>query len=159
MLRTFAIACLAILPALSFSQVPEGINIKEKLKAITNGYYMAYNEHSVEKIVRFYADDAVLFDEKLNHTVSGKENFKRIATDAFNGPSKIYKNLFFKVYGMEQQDYTMIVRGEMQNIEWQNGYFQNWKFTTYIDFNEAGKIIKQRDVVDYPEDVLYFRKK
>ena len=150
---------LLFLPVLGNAQETEKIDFKSKLKAITNGYFLAYNEHNVDKILRFYDPNAVLIDKYLNNTVTGQKEFKRVATEAFQGPSPLYKNLHFKIYGMEQNDYTMIVRGEMQGIEWDRGYMANWKFRSEILFNEQGKIVKQIDYVDYPEDVLKYSKK
>ena len=41
----------------------------------------------------------------------------------------------------------------MQRIQWTEGLLENWAFTSYIFFNEKGRIIKQQDFVDYPDYV------
>ncbi len=159
MTRNCFLLLLIGMPVFGFGQAAEQVDMKKKLKAIANGYFMAYNEHNVDKILLFYADDAVSIDHNLNHTLEGKEEFRRVANDAFNGRSRIYKNLHFKIFGMEQNGYQLTVRGEMQHIEWKEGYPENWKFTAEIDFNEEGKIVKQVDYIDYPADVLKYRNK
>ena len=136
-----------------FAQTEKGIDFKDKLKAITNAYFMAYNSHNVEQILRFYDDNAVLIDVNLDHQLTGKDNFRRVAEDMFLGSSDLYRDVKFKVFGMEQDEYLMTIKGEMQNLRWNRGYLENWKFVSRIYFNESGKIIKQEDEVDYPDDV------
>ena len=159
MKRILFYTTLLFLPLISHGQDTDQIDFKSKLKAITNGYFLAYNEHNVNKILRFYDPNAVLIDKHLNNTVTGQKEFKRVATEAFEGPSPLYRNLHFKIYGMEQDGYKMIVRGEMQGIEWDRGYLANWKFRSEIFYSEKGKIVKQIDYVEYPDDVLKYKKK
>ncbi len=152
MIRNFLFFVLMLTPFLSTAQEKK-VDMKGKLKAIANGYYLAYNEHNVDNILRFYADTAVLIDVNLNHQVSGHDEFRRIAEDAFYGQSKVYKNMRFEVYGMQQDGYKLTVKGEMQGIQWNEGYLENWPFVSHIYFNEKGRIIKQEDHIEYPKQV------
>ncbi len=145
---------LFCLPTLADAQAAKTIDFKDKLKAITNSYFMAYNDHNIDRMLLFYDDSAVLIDKTLDHSLQGPKEFRRVATEAFNGPSPVYKNLRFKVFGMEQDDYKVTVKGEMQGIEWNRGYLSNWKFRSEIFYNEMGKIIKQVDYIDYPQQVI-----
>lgn len=154
----FLLFAMLLTSASAFAQ-SKNINFQEKLEAITNAYFMAYNAHDVEQILRFYTDQTVLIDVHLDHQLSGKANFRKVADQMFNGDSDLYEDLRFKIFGMEQDGYMMTVKGEMQNLRWNPGYLENWKFTSRIYFNEEGKIIKQEDEVDYPSDVKTYLQK
>ena len=159
MIKQILIGLILVIPFTVSAQETEAINFKEKLIAITNGYFMAYNEHNVDKIIRFYDDSCVLIDANLNHEIRGKQKFRNLARAAFEGTSPLYKDLFFKIYGMEQDGYKVIVKGEMQNLQWNRGYPESWRFVAHIQYNERGKIIEQKDFVEYPEDVFQYLKK
>lgn len=161
MIRKLFFFGLFFLPLLTIAQDSKQIDIKSKLKAIANGYYLAYNEHNVDNILRFYTESTVLIDVNLkNHELRGMDNFRKVADEAFNGSSKIYKNMHFNVKSMEQEGYKLIVKGIMENIQWNEGYLENWPFVSHLYFNEAGRIIKQEDYIEYParirEEVLLY---
>ena len=159
MMRNLFFCLLIVLPGFIAAQEKSEINLKEKLKAITNSYFMAYNEHNVEKIIRFYADTCVLVDDALDNELKGRREFYRVARAAFEGTSPLYKDLFFKVASMEQEGWRIIVKGEMQNLQWNRGFPESWRFKSHIDYNEKGKIVKQTDFVEYPKDVYQYMKK
>ena len=158
--KIFIFIAVLIVPLSNYAQDQKPVDIKSKLKAIANGYYLAYNEHNVDNILRFYTPSTVLKDISLDHELTGMDNFRKVAEDMFYGESKIYKNVHFKVRGMEQEGYKLTVKGEMQNVQWNEGYLENWPFVTYIYFNEKGRIIRQEDIIEYPaqikEEVLLY---
>ena len=62
------------------------LNAKEaNVSEVLDNYILAWNEHNVEKIDTFYADDVIWYDLSYDYTTKGKANVTKAITDAFMG--------------------------------------------------------------------------
>ena len=62
------------------------LNAKEaKVSEVLDNYILAWNEHNVERIDTFYADDVIWYDLSYDYTTKGKANVTKAITDVFMG--------------------------------------------------------------------------
>ena len=117
---------------------------------ILDQYMMAWNEHDIQKIDTFYADDVIWYDLGYDYTTKGKKDVTKAITDAFmRSVSDMY---WAKSGDLFISGDTIIyewIYGGTFNGEWDGVVIKNRKFeikglsTTTI--NEDRKIISQKD--------------
>jgi len=130
------------------------LNAKEaKVSDVLDKYMMAWNEHNLQKIDTFYANDVIWYDLGYDSTTKGKKNVSKAIMDAFMGYVP-------DMYWVKTGD--VFISGNTIIYEWTYGGTFNGKFdgvtiknkrfkikglsTTRI--NKNGKIISHKDYYD-----------
>ncbi len=120
---------------------------------ILDQYMMAWNEHDIQKIDTFYADDVIWYDLGYDYTTKGKKDVTKAITDAFMGNvSDMYWGKSGDLFISGKTIIYEWVYGGTFNGAWDGVVIKNRKFeikglsTTTID--EDRKIISQKDYYD-----------
>ena len=142
LLIVLSIGCLSTLNA-------KDVGVSE----ILDHYMVAWNEHNIEKIDTFYADDVIWYDLGYDYTTKGKKNVTKAITDAFMGyvPDMYWGKSGDLFISGDTIVYEWVYGGTFTG-EWDGVLIKNRKFeikglsTTTID--KDGKIISQKDYYD-----------
>ena len=142
LLIVLSIGCLSTLNA-------KDVGVSE----ILDHYMVAWNEHDIEKIDTFYADDVIWYDLGYDYTTKGKKNVTKAITDAFMGyvPDMYWGKSGDLFISGDTIIYEWVYGGTFTG-EWDGVLIKNRKFeikglsTTTID--KDGKIISQKDYYD-----------
>ena len=142
LLIVLSIGCLSTLNA-------KDVGVSE----ILDHYMVAWNEHDIEKIDTFYADDVIWYDLGYDYTTKGKKNVTKAITDAFMGyvPDMYWGKSGDLFISGDTIVYEWVYGGTFTG-EWDGVLIKNRKFeikglsTTTID--KDGKIISQKDYYD-----------
>jgi len=125
------------------------INVDERL----DRYISAWNEHNIEKIDTFYAENVIWYDLGYNYTTKGKKEVSKAITDAFLG--NVADMYWGKSGDVFISDNTIVyewVYGGTYNGEWDNTDIKNKKFEirglSSTTFNKNGKIVSHKDYYD-----------
>jgi len=124
-----------------------------RVSEVLNNYISAWNEHDLQKIDGFYADDVIWYDSGYDYTTIGKKNVSKAITDAFMG---YVPDMYWAKYGdVFISGDTIIyewIYGGTFNGKWDGTIIKNKKFeikglsTTTI--NKDGKIVSHKDYYD-----------
>jgi hypothetical protein len=127
---------------------------------VLDEYMIAWNEHNLQKIDAFYADDVVWYDLSYDYTTAGKKNVSKAITDAFMG--NVADMYWGKSGDVHISGNTIIyewVYGRTFNGEWDGVSVHNKKFEikglSATTINKSGKIIAHKDYYD----LLGFKRK
>ena len=130
------------------------LNAKEaRVSKVLDNYILAWNEHNIQKIDTFYADDVIWYDLSYDYTTKGKKNVSKAITDAFMGyVPDMYWGKSGDVFVSDDTIIYEWVYGGTFNGKWDEKEIKNKKFeikglsTTTI--NKNGKIISHKDYYD-----------
>jgi steroid delta-isomerase-like uncharacterized protein len=124
-----------------------------RVSEVLDNYISAWNEHDLQKIDGFYADDVIWYDSGYDYTTIGKKNVSKAITDAFMG---YVPDMYWAKYGdVFISGDTIIyewIYGGTFNGKWDGTIIKNKKFeikglsTTTI--NKDGKIVSHKDYYD-----------
>ena len=124
-----------------------------RVSEVLDNYISAWNEHDLQKIDGFYADDVIWYDLGYDYTTIGKKNVSKAITDAFMG---YVPDMYWAKYGdVFISGDTIIyewIYGGTFNGKWDGTIIKNKKFeikglsTTTI--NKDGKIVSHKDYYD-----------
>jgi len=124
-----------------------------RVSEVLDNYIAAWNEHNLQKIDGFYADEVIWYDSGYDYTTRGKKNVSKAITDAFMGyVPDMYWAKSGDVFISENTIIYEWVYGGTFNGEWDGTAIKNQKFeikglsTTTI--NNNGKIIAHKDYYD-----------
>jgi len=130
-----------------------------KVSDVLDEYMVACNEHDLQKIDTFYANDVIWYDLSYDYTTKGKKNVSKAITDAFMGyVPDMYWGKSGDVFISGNTIIYEWIYGGTYNGEWDGVTIKNKKFeikglsTTSI--NKNGKIISHKDYYD----LLSFKK-
>jgi len=142
LLIVLSIGCLSTLNA-------KDVGVSE----ILDHYMVAWNEHDIEKIDTFYADDVIWYDLGYDYTTKGKKNVTKAITGAFMGyvPDMYWGKSGDLFISGDTIIYEWVYGGTFTG-EWDGVVIKNRTFeikglsTTTV--NAKGKIISQKDYYD-----------
>ena len=124
-----------------------------KVSEVLDNYILAWNEHNIEKIDTFYADDVIWYDLSYSYTIKGKTNITKAITDAFMGyVPDMYWGKSGDVFVSGNTIIYEWVYGDTFNGTFDGVIIHNKKFeikglsTTTI--NAQGKVISHKDYYD-----------
>ena len=127
------------------------LNAKEaNVSEVLDKYILAWNEHDIQKIDTFYADDVIWYDLGYDYTTKGKKNVSKAITDAFMG---YVPDMYWGKSGdLFISGNTIIyewVYGGTFNGEWDGVVISNKKFEikglSSTTINKNAKIISHKD--------------
>ncbi len=121
---------------------------------MTRDYYRVYNDRQdFEKFLSFYADDIVLEDMVNGDRIEGIKNLRAF----FDWPNPNYENSEENVVVIIDQiieGNKSVVRGYFTPFKWGTTTVEAMHFTTILIWNDAGKIVKHIDWINYPAYVV-----
>lgn len=121
--------------------------------------YQIYAEREdFERFLSFYDEDMVLEDFIFGERIEGKETFKEF----FDWPNPKFQKLEDKalvVKDITVQKNKAIIRGYFTPFKWGDYTSERMHFTTILEFNKAGKIIKHQDWINYPNTLIDYNKR
>ena len=130
------------------------LNAKEaNVSEVLDNYILAWNEHNVEKIDTFYADDVIWYDLSYDYTTKGKANVTKAITDAFMGSvADMYWGKSGDVFVsgntiIYEWLYGGTFDGEFDGVMIHNKKFEIKGLST-TTINENGKITEHKDYYD-----------
>ena len=134
-------------------------NKTQSTKEITTQLYKVYRERAdFEKFLSFYDEDMILEDFIFGERIEGKENFKAF----FDWPNPKFQKLEADALVVEDiivEDSKAVVTGYFTSFKWGEYESKPMRFTTILEFNEAGKIIKHKDWINYHNTLIDYEKR
>lgn len=123
-------------------------------KSVVDAYYQTYKERTAwNEFLEFYADDVVLEDFIGGYKIEGKEAF----AEFFNWDDERFKKGATNALEIVKQDLsgnTVTTQGYFTPFSWGETQVEAMQFTTILEFNEDGKIIKHTDWINYPDYLI-----
>lgn len=130
------------------------LNAKEaKVSEVLDNYIIAWNEHDLQKIDTFYAENVIWYDLSYDYTTKGKKNVSKAITDAFMGyVPDMYWGKSGDVFISGNTIIYEWVYGGTFNGEWDGIAIKNKKFEikglSATTINKNGKIVSHKDYYD-----------
>ncbi|MEM9329582.1 MAG: nuclear transport factor 2 family protein [Bacteroidota bacterium] len=122
----------------------------------TENLYRVYAERSdFERFLDFYADEMVLEDPILGQRIVGREAFR----DFFDWPNPSFRKLQEEALIVDKimvDGRESVVIGHFTPFQWAESTIESMHFTTLLVFDQQGKIIKQTDWINYPNNLLNY---
>ena len=124
-----------------------------------DNFFETFNmRQEFDKFLGFYAEDVVLEDMINGDRVVGKEQLRNFF-DWDNPDLKIIGPNSLVVSEKIIEQNKAVVKGYFTKFLWQGTEFEAMHFTTILTFNEAGKIIKQIDWINYPTTLVNYNER
>ena len=124
-----------------------------QITEVLDKYIMAWNEHDIEKIDMFYAEDVIWYDLAYDYTTKGRKEVSKAITDAFMG--NVTDMFWGKNGDVFISDNTIIyewVYGGTFNGKLDGTTIKDIKFSikgiSTTSFDKKGKIISHKDYYD-----------
>ncbi len=129
------------------------------VEKIADRYYETYNRReNIDDLLAFYSDSLVLEDMITGDVIRGKEELRQF----FDWPNEQFKlvtsNTLIvtdRVIGEDQVAYS----GYFEPFMWGELRFESMHFTMLLTFDEAGKIIHDKDWINYPNNLLNYEQR
>lgn len=126
---------------------------------ITSQYYQTYSERTdFDKFLHFYADTMILEDMIMGERIEGKQSFARFL-DWENQLFSLKDSAALVVTDQVFKENKAVTRGYFTPFSWAGTDVEAMHFTTILEFNEAGKIIKHTDWINYPAYLIDYDKR
>lgn len=129
------------------------------IESIIDEYYVTYNKRQdLDRFMEFYDDRIVLEDIINGDRIEGKKalgDFFDWNNESFkmtNGNSLVVTDKII-------QGNKGVVKGYFTRFQWQQSEFEPMHFTTILIFNEAQKIVKQIDWINYPATLIDYNER
>lgn len=126
------------------------------IKKLSQAYFQTYAEReNWEAFLSFYDNDIYFEDIQFRLVCAGIDSFSQF----YDWPNSNFQKVdsmkpILKVEQLITNDSSAIAHGFFDSFYWQNNFISGpWEFTIILNFNSEGKIIRQRDMINYP---LYF---
>lgn len=122
----------------------------QDISSITAEYYQTYQLHqNFEAFMSFYDGDIILEDIIFGVRIEGKDDLYDFFD--WNVPNfEILDTVALVVESQIIQENQVVSSGYFTKFNWQGTNVEAIHFTTILTFNQAGKIIKQVDWINYP---------
>ena len=111
-----------------------------------------------DAFLALYDEDMVLEDIITGYRLEGREQF----AEFFNWPDERFQKRAEKTFIIEHtivEGNRATVKGYFTPFIWDGKEVEAMQFVTILTFNDAGKIIKHVDWVNYPNDLIDYAKR
>lgn len=129
--------------------------LNETIKA----YYEHYNERTnYEGFMDFYTDSVILEDMVSGEQIKGIKALQAFLDWTNPEYSKLDQNTLI----IEEQiieNNRVVTQGYFTPFKWGDTTFEAMQFTSILTFNKDGKIVKQVDWINYPNNLLNYDKR
>ena len=127
---------------------------EQPLQQLTRDFYSVYSERKdLDQFLSYYAEDAVLEDIINGDRIEGKEAL-RVFFDWSNPGFKALAKNTLVVEDIITSQNQAVVKGYFTPFGWGEETFEAMYFTTILTFNDADKISKQVDWINYPASLV-----
>jgi len=130
------------------------LNAKDvQVSEVLDNYMIAWNEHDIQKIDSFYADDVVWYDLGYDYTTKGKVEVSKAIIQAFMGSvPDMYWGKSGDVFVSKNTIIYEWIYGGTFNGDWDGVLVKDKKFTvkgmSTTTINKDGKITSHKDYYD-----------
>ncbi|WP_281986965.1 nuclear transport factor 2 family protein [Aquimarina aggregata] len=114
-------------------------------------YYNSYAKKDLDKWIGFYNENSEIHDITTGIVMKNRDSILPMVTPAFNGTIPFYKDIKWNISHIVADGNKVSVKGSISNAYYKGKILPQWDFISLIEFNNAGKIIKQFDFVNYPK--------
>lgn len=144
-----------ILLTLAACQPTQNIDIQK----LASSYYQQYQlRNDFQKFLAYYDQNVILLDMISGDRIVGIAQLEEFLD--WENPN--FKKLETKTLIIEEQiieGQTVVTSGYFTPFEWGAYKFPSMYFTFILTFNDQGKIVKQRDWINYPNELLNYAKR
>ena len=124
------------------------------IRDIVSEYYNTYQERTdFEKFLSFYSEEIILEDIINADKIAGKKELSNFFGWNRPGFHKLESNALV-IHEQIIEGNTAVTKGHFTPFTWHEVDFEAMHFTTLLTFDEAGKIIKQVDWINYPSSLV-----
>lgn len=117
-------------------------------------FYKTYSDRKdFEAFMAYYDEDAVLEDMVNGDKIIGKKSLRQFF-DWHNPEYKPLEDESVVVTSTVVEGNRAVATGFYGRFQWGSNQFGRMQFTTILTFNEAGKIIKHIDWINYPSSLV-----
>lgn len=121
---------------------------------LARAFFETYEERSdSDKFMSYFAEDVVLEDIMNGDKIEGKVALKKF----FDWDNPNYSKAREKALIVEDlivQGNKAMARGVFTGFKWQGYAFDPMHFSIILEFNDAGKIVKEIDWINYPANLI-----
>ena len=132
---------------------------ENNIEKVVKAYYQTYQERNdFQKFLSFYDDNLIMEDIITGERKNGKKEFAEFfdwGNPAFSKTDRFSLIITHQVIQKNQ----VATQGYFTPFKWGDQHFEAMHFTTFLTFNEAGKIIKQVDWINYPSGLVDYEKR
>jgi uncharacterized protein YutD len=129
------------------------------IKGITTEFYEIYKDRKNSKrFLEFYSDSIVLEDIVNGDRILGKQSLEKFF-DWSNKDFQLVEEKALAVKDIFVAGHVAVVYGYFTPFKWGETEFEAMHFTTQLDFDKEGKIVKQVDWINYPSTLLDYSKR
>ena len=126
---------------------------------IIQSYYKTYQKRDdFKKFLDFYAEDMVLEDMITGDKIKGKKALEKFFDWENPDFVKLDSNTLIITEQIIDQN-KVVTKGYFTPFGWGNLEFEAMYFTTILTLNSKGKIVKQVDWINYPNNLLDYSKR
>ena len=125
-------------------------NSVESIRPIAEEYFETYKARKdFNKFLSFYDEQIVLEDIINGDRITGKRNVKAFL-NWNNSKFKLIDSVALKLDYLVVEENKAVAKGHFKPFQWGEVMVDAMHFTTILTFNEANKIVKQVDWINYP---------
>lgn len=129
------------------------------IKGITTEFYEVYKARKDSKrFFEFYSDSVVLEDMVNGDRIVGKQALEKFF-DWSNQDFQLLEKEALVVKDIFVAGNVAVVYGYFTPFKWGETEFEAMHFTTQLDFDKEGKIVKQVDWINYPSTLVDYSKR
>lgn len=145
---------VSIVLLLCYAYSRNNVGRKAEIKGVVDAYYSVYMERTnFESFLSFYDDQALLEDIVSGERIVGKKNLTNFFNWDHKGLKKNERNSLV-IYDQVIDENKVVTRGYFTPFLWKESKFDAMHFVTLLYFNDSGKISKQIDWINYPNNLL-----
>lgn len=121
---------------------------------IINEYYQTYQERkNFDKFLSFYDENIILEDIVSGDRIEGIEAFKQLFN--WENPDFVLTDSVALVVTNQIIDKNMVsTQGYFTSFTWSGTLIEAMQFSTILELNNKGKIVKQTDWINYPSTLI-----
>ncbi len=124
------------------------------ISEIVADYYQVYEKRlNFDQFLNFYSDQFVLEDIIAGSSVSDKLELE-LFFDWQNPDFRKSNERLFVITNQIIDKQNVVTEGYFMPFYWGDNYYEAMHFTTVLTFNTQGKIVKHRDWINYPANLL-----
>lgn len=132
---------------------------KVNIEGITTEFYEVYKARKDSKrFLEFYSDSVVLEDMVNGDRVVGIQALEKFF-DWSNEDFQLIEKEAVVVKDIYVAGHVAVVYGYFTPFKWGDAEFEAMHFTTQLDFDKEGKIVKQVDWINYPSTLVDYSKR
>ena len=140
-------ACLFVCPSNAEDKQESDV---QNIRKIAEEYFTVYAERkNYEALMSFYSDEMTLEDMIFGFHAPNKGVFRDFFDWNRGGFSVIDDKPALVITGQVTDGNSVVTRGYFNSFIYEGVEHGPWRFVTWLDFDEFGKIVKHTDWINY----------